>query len=243
MEENIIKRKVAVSLGLKRYYTGKPCKYGHISYRETGSGQCVECKNIRTRNWRAKPEDQKFTNIKVAKNLPPQEELLDRWHYDEVSGNLLWKSRDKKHFKNERLYNAWKSRCEGKIAGSCHYANGYIEVRTQDGKLHKAHRIIWKIMTGVEPNLPIDHINGIPWDNRWENLRLATNQDNARNSKAFSKAKFKGVQKRVNDWIVCWTVEDKNFRETGFSSAEQAAEHYDKVAKKLYGDFARLNFK
>lgn len=44
---DIISRKEALAKGLKRYFTGKPCKHGHISER-TISG-CVECHNILTR--------------------------------------------------------------------------------------------------------------------------------------------------------------------------------------------------
>lgn len=31
-------------LGLTHYYTGKPCKYGHVSERETDDGRCIECR-------------------------------------------------------------------------------------------------------------------------------------------------------------------------------------------------------
>jgi len=41
---DIITRKEALAKGLKRYFTGKPCKHGHISER-TASG-CIECHNI-----------------------------------------------------------------------------------------------------------------------------------------------------------------------------------------------------
>jgi hypothetical protein len=39
----IIKRKDAMSLGLSRYFTGKPCKNGHIAERETKTGRCFGC--------------------------------------------------------------------------------------------------------------------------------------------------------------------------------------------------------
>ena len=29
--------------GSKKYYTGKPCKYGHLSERRTNNGTCVAC--------------------------------------------------------------------------------------------------------------------------------------------------------------------------------------------------------
>lgn len=47
----VITRSKAKLAGLNKYFTGKPCVWGHISQRETCSGQCLECSKIR----RAKP--------------------------------------------------------------------------------------------------------------------------------------------------------------------------------------------
>lgn len=42
-----ISKKSAEVLGLRRFFTGKPCKHGHISERYTMSYMCVECCRIR----------------------------------------------------------------------------------------------------------------------------------------------------------------------------------------------------
>ena len=39
----IILKKDAKLLGINRYFTGKLCKYGHISERRVSSGHCIEC--------------------------------------------------------------------------------------------------------------------------------------------------------------------------------------------------------
>lgn len=36
-------RQQAKDLGLPRYFTGKPCKHGHVANRTTRDGHCVEC--------------------------------------------------------------------------------------------------------------------------------------------------------------------------------------------------------
>lgn len=36
-------RRAAKEAGLKRYFTGKPCKNGHIAERQVSNGVCVEC--------------------------------------------------------------------------------------------------------------------------------------------------------------------------------------------------------
>lgn len=43
----IITRKEAIEQGLKRYFTGKPCKHGHVSERSVGGRVCVDCTRIR----------------------------------------------------------------------------------------------------------------------------------------------------------------------------------------------------
>lgn len=42
----IINLKAAKSKELKRYFTGEPCKYGHVCERYTCSRRCVECMRI-----------------------------------------------------------------------------------------------------------------------------------------------------------------------------------------------------
>lgn len=40
---NIISRSEAKAKGYKRYFTGDPCKYGHVSERWTAGGKCLSC--------------------------------------------------------------------------------------------------------------------------------------------------------------------------------------------------------
>lgn len=37
-------RKSAMEALESKYFTGKPCKYGHISERQTIDGSCIECR-------------------------------------------------------------------------------------------------------------------------------------------------------------------------------------------------------
>jgi hypothetical protein len=42
----IISKSEAKELGLKRYFTGKPCKHGHIAERKVSKSTCVECSRL-----------------------------------------------------------------------------------------------------------------------------------------------------------------------------------------------------
>jgi hypothetical protein len=48
-----VSRDEAKALGLKRYFTGVPCKRGHIAERSVRSGRCLECSRARTARWAA----------------------------------------------------------------------------------------------------------------------------------------------------------------------------------------------
>lgn len=64
-------RAEALSLGLTRYFTGKPCKHGHIAERHAGKGNCVECVRERLRQWIAdNPEKVREKYRKWAKANP-----------------------------------------------------------------------------------------------------------------------------------------------------------------------------
>jgi 5-methylcytosine-specific restriction endonuclease McrA len=49
MSRQIIRRREAAALGLKRYFTGKPCPAGHISERSVLHASCWECHLTRAR--------------------------------------------------------------------------------------------------------------------------------------------------------------------------------------------------
>lgn len=46
----VVTRKAAKEAGLTRYFTGKPCKWSHLTWRQTSTGQCRLCENKRHRN-------------------------------------------------------------------------------------------------------------------------------------------------------------------------------------------------
>lgn len=105
-------------------------------------------------------------------------------------------------------------------------------------------------------NYVIDHINGDPSDNRFENLRTCTTSENVRNSIKTTKekcSKYKGVfydknrdKPRKNKRPPkCWRARadvGKNSYTTWHASEIEAAKGYDVLAKLHFGEFAKLNF-
>ena len=46
-----IEREDAQARELTRYYTGRPCKHGHVAERYTQNGMCVECQRGINSEW------------------------------------------------------------------------------------------------------------------------------------------------------------------------------------------------
>lgn len=237
----IIERKEALELGLTTYYTGRECKHGHIAKRNTKTGVCCICSNNRTKVWRCRKEEDKYVeSYNSGKPLPDKDYLDKILHYEEESGKLYWKYRGSVMFKSNKSYRLFKDRFAGKEAGY-QSPNGYVDVGINN-YLFKAHRVIWKMVYGEDPATGIDHINGVRNDNRVTNLRLATAQENARNSHSYNSTGYKGVTEKGGNFTVQWCVRDTPYYKNGFKDKVTAAKYYDKVVYALYGEFAKLNF-
>ena len=87
-----------------------------------------------------------------------------------------------------------------------------------------------------EPGLEVDHRNRNGLDNQKHNLRWATHQQNMMN--CLPTSGYKGVTKDRTRW----SAKIGDLYLGSFGTAEDAAKVYDKAARKLFPDFAYLNF-
>lgn len=132
--------------------------------------------------------------------LPPQSTLSEMLLYDPETGHLTWRARPRGHFKTPGAWKSWNGRYPGTSALSCIDTEGYLSGCLNSVGRVKAHRIIWKLIHGVEPEA-LDHINHIRTDNRLENLRAVSAADNARNVLC-SRQYPMGLYRRRNGWMV-----------------------------------------
>lgn len=93
-------------------------------------------------------------------------------------------------------------------------------------------------------NLLGDHINGLSLDNRRNNLRKATPQQNNFNTKKSEKVKYKGVSYREDRkcYKACLTYNNKYISINTFKCEEDAAIARDLLALSYHKEFAKLNF-
>lgn len=95
-----------------------------------------------------------------------QEQLRSAFYYSPLLGQFF-------HRVERRGTPAWSR------AGTSN-GNGYRKLNLAGGQFFE-HRLVWLYVYGVWPEKVIDHINGIPDDNRLVNLRAVTQAENQLN--------------------------------------------------------------
>lgn len=160
-----------------------------------------------------------------------QKRLKELLVYDQKTGGFTWlRARGLRKMSKDQ-------------AGSIN-CKGYFQICV-DGKLHLTHRLAWLYMTGEWPKGKLDHVNCDPTDNRFSNLRLATDRQNAGNRKINknNKSGIKGVHwhKYNRKWVAKIGINGKRKTLGNFDRKEDAAKAYRKAAKEYFGDFARTD--
>ena len=112
------------------------------------------------------------------------------------------------------------------------------------------HRAILNAPEGIE----VDHINGDGWDNRRENLRLCNSSQNKMNQGkhylpkkiahpkgGYKSSVYKGVWWDKKGWNAKIYAHGRKEWLGRFKTDVEAALAYNEAARRLHGEFARLN--
>lgn len=120
--DNLVSPDQARELGLRRYFTGRPCKYGHICERSLSSGDCIECRADRLRSW--------------TKSNP---EKMDAYRRKYSEANPISEYREKNRDKLRASYKRFRKR---------HHAIKIAESRKR--KIAKARRVpLWAYISEI----------------------------------------------------------------------------------------------
>lgn len=155
-----------------------------------------------------------------------QEELKAILHYDPLTGVFT------------RLKAVPKTPVGG-VAGTLDH-KGYIQISIKFKKC-AAHRLAWLYVYGYIPEKQIDHINGIRNDNRIENLREATPQENLRNAalRSDNTSGIKGVSwsKGSSMWVANASLNGKSHYLGQFHNIDLAEIAYKEFAQEHHKEF------
>lgn len=187
----------------------------------------------------------------TEKRVTP-EQLARLLRYEPDTGKLFWLPRPLEFFcdgggrytpeRAKKIFDTLFANTEALTAKNlAGYARGNLF-----GRSVMAHRAAYCLMKGAWPKHQIDHVNGVRDDNRWKNLREATNQQNQQNSSSAkgSSSRYLGVTlcKKSFRWTAYICPDGTKVHLGNFRSEEEAARARDKAAKDMFGPYARLNF-
>ena len=152
--------------------------------------------------------------------MKTQEELKSLYDYDSETGILTSK-------RWGRPVGTTDSKGEG--------------LRTRFGRIH---RLIWVWMTGDDPGTDvIDHINGDPYDNRWDNLRRCTRAQNQMNrgDNDNSTSGYKGVTFHwgLMKWQAAIGFMGKVHYLGVYDTPDEAHDVYLEEAERCFGEYLR----
>lgn len=148
--------------------------------------------------------------------------------YDPETGDITWID-----VKAHKLSN-------GDLAGWVENGRRRIEI---EGRAYLAHRVAYFLHTGKQPPRFLDHKDGDPSNNRFDNLRPATRRDNNRNRRVHSNNStgFRGVIlcRESGKYRARAGLNGKKVSIGRYDTPEQASKAYEEFTKKHFGEFYR----
>jgi hypothetical protein len=128
----------------------------------------------------------------------------------------------------------WHANYSNKGKKPVYYARGFVG---------KQRILLHRFIMSAPADLKVDHIDRNPLNCTRSNLRLMTHSQNLHNQAARTETGYKGVQRFENGkYYACARYKGKTLYLGKFSTAELAAEAYDRHAIAVYGEFATTNF-
>lgn len=160
-------------------------------------------------------------------NIP--QHIRDHIAYDPSSpSGLVWLTKP-----NKRIV-------VGSLCG-CLKPNGYWMLRFE-GISYLNHRVIWFLLTGNDPaRALIDHVDGNPKNNTFENLRVASLAENTHNTKISknSRSGVKGVGWNKGKWQASLMVRGEVVYLGRFTDLEEAKVVIQEARIKYHKEFAK----
>jgi|SRR5690554_2918608 len=154
----IITRKEAKERGLDRYYTGKPCKYGHVDERYLSYGGCVACR----KGYRE--ENKEYTK-----------EYNKKWYEEnkeyEKERNKKWRG-ENKEYRNEYMKgynrNRYATNESYRMAVHCRSMVNRILKATSSTKDTPTYEALGYCNEALKQNIESKFLDGMSWEDDYD---------------------------------------------------------------------------
>lgn len=140
-------------------------------------------------------------------------------------------------------YMTKKWNCNRDVHSGNYYVTTQVKVLRYGKWVYRKFSLAEFIIGTPPVGMEIDHINRISTDNRKENLRFCTHQENLRNRRKHKNCSspYKGVTKRYDGCYAQIVIDRKCHHLGKFKTEKEAALAYNDYALKHYGEFASIN--
>lgn len=85
----IVTRREAIRRGLSHYFTGKPCKRGHVAERQTSDRECIPCRRLGLAKYRLTPKGKETK--RRANTSPKGRETFARYRRTPKANATQWR--------------------------------------------------------------------------------------------------------------------------------------------------------
>lgn len=123
MVAEIIERQAALASGAISYFTGKPCKNGHVAPRQTSNGECHECARLRAQKIRKERPDavrEAYMKYKAANRDKTRAQFKEWYAKNWAAYSEKNRERLNRNYQNWRDQNPEKRRAIIKQYGDTH---------------------------------------------------------------------------------------------------------------------------
>ncbi len=166
----------------------------------------------------------------MAKPILTQELLKKLIHYDPERGTFTRLP--------HKCPTCGRSTSKGKPVGwATKHGFSYRVVITLEKQKYAAHRLAWFYMTGNWPRNLIDHMDGNSANNRFDNLREATqaqNTQNQRRARSDNKSGVLGVENNGRRWTARIRVNGVRTYLGSFATEQEAHAAYLAAKRRLH---------
>lgn len=102
----IITRKEAGSKGLTRYFTGAPCKRGHVAERQVSNRSCVVC----LRAWQMTNSEKQRAQERAWRSANPEKHLAQKRAWKAANSAVVRAHKAKRHANKLKAAPPWLSK-------------------------------------------------------------------------------------------------------------------------------------